>query len=74
MAAARSFASVWWHVRPRLVEGLVMLGLIAFVAAWQGWPLVSVPVVWLAVQLVAMTGYAAYLTRTGRPLPGGSDG
>jgi hypothetical protein len=50
-----------------------MLALIAFVAAWQGWPMTSVPLVWLGVQLVAMTGYAAYLVRTGRPLPGESD-
>jgi uncharacterized membrane protein YhhN len=74
VTAARSFAATWWAVRPKLGEGLVFLGLVAFVALWQGWPLLSVPIVWLAVQFAAMSGYAAYLVRTGRPLPGESDG
>lgn len=73
MTAARSFAATFWAVRPKLLEGLVFLALVAFVALWQGWPWLSVPIVWAVVQLVAMVGYAAYLTRTGRPLPGESD-
>ena len=73
-AAARSFAATWWAVRAKLGEALVMAALVWAVSLWASWPLWTVPPVWVAVQLAAMTGYAAYLTATGRPLPGESSG
>jgi hypothetical protein len=61
MAAVREFARLWWHGRPRMVEGIVIAALaFAMVVIFLDWPLWAVAVVWLGVQVVAMAVWAGW--------------
>lgn len=61
MTVSREFTALWWAGRPTLQGGLIIAVLaVASVAAATDWPLWSAAVLWLVVQLVAMTGWAAW--------------
>ena len=67
------FAGVWWRLRPGATETFTMGLLIVVVLGWIGRPLWLAVPAFALVQLLAMTAYAAYLTVTGRSVPGGGD-